>query len=83
MLPINKEQYLSRFTVKENLNEKDARSKELCKQWQPFFKENIYWLPHRYTLERAKTAFQACHKQQKYTIAYFRGIINNLSSTQP
>ena len=66
--------YISKFKI-----EKDSHEfKEVCKKWQPLFKENIWWLPYKYPLNSLKKAFRVCQKQEVYTIAYIVGILNNL-----
>jgi len=64
---------LSKFQVEPDSHEFTEIGKEMSKH----FKENIWWLFHKYPLEKIKDAFQSCQKQEIYTLAYIIGIINN------
>jgi len=74
-MEINKEQYLKKFKIEKK---ETFEFQEVGIEWQPFFKESIWFLFHIYPLEKLKLAFKACKKQEVYTIAYMRGIIKNL-----
>ncbi len=65
---------LSKYRIEPNSHEFQSLGKEMSKH----FKQNIWFLFHRFPLEKIKSAFKACQKQNVYTIAYIIAIINQL-----
>ena len=65
---------LKRMKVEPDSHEFQIVGKEMSKH----FKQNIWWLFHRYPLALIKDAFIVCQKQEVYTIAYIVAVIHNL-----
>jgi len=65
---------LNRFTVEPKSHEFTEVGKEMSK----YFKVNIWFLFHRFPLEKIKAAFLVCQKREIYTIAYIVAIMNQL-----
>ena len=66
--------YLLKFKVEKDSHEFKIIGKEMSKH----FKQNIWFLFHKFPLEKIKLAFKACKKQEVYTIAYIVAILNKL-----
>lgn len=51
------------------------RYQELGLEMQPYFKQNIWWLFHKYHEDDIRFAFEQCKKYEKFHIGYIISVI--------
>ena len=72
-MQINKEQYLKKFKVV-----KEFEFQEVGVAMSKDFKQNIWFLFHRFPLKKIQDGYAICQKKEIYTIAYILAVMNNL-----
>jgi len=56
----------------------DYEYQEIGIEMSKYFKDNIWWLFHKYSYPKIRQAFKICQRDSIYTISYFIGIIKKL-----
>ena len=74
-MEINTQQYLSKFTVQKK---ETFEFQEIGKSMQKHFKENIWWIFHKFPLNKIKRAYDVCCEKEIYKLAYLLAVIHKL-----
>jgi len=69
------ETYLNKFHVEKK---QTFEFQEIGTEMSKHFTENIWWIFHKFPLQRIKMAYTVCQEKKIYKLAYLLAVINNL-----